>query len=112
MTEEGLKEILESDTVELYLLKHEEKVIGMFTLAFYVTPTGRKCMLEDVVVDGDYRGRSLGKLIMQKVMDIVSGKGGTTLMLTSKPARVAANRLYQSSGLSLKETNVYVKSFD
>ena len=34
-------------------------------------------------------------------------KGEGTLMLTSKPARVAANALYRSAGFQPKETNVY-----
>ena len=33
--------------------------------------------------------------------------GGGTIMLTSRPQRVAANQLYQSLGMQLKPTNVY-----
>lgn len=112
ITEEVLKEIIESDSSEIYFMKEGDNVIGMFTLGFYISPTGRKCWLEDVVIDKDFRGRSLGKLLMQKVMDIVTERGNITLMLTSKPSRIAANKLYQSSGLDKKETNVYVKSID
>lgn len=112
ITEAMLNEIISSDSSELYLMLDDTKVIGMFTLGFYVSPTGRKCWLEDVVIDSRYRGMSLGKTLMQKVMEIVSEKGNTTLMLTSKPSRIAANRLYQSSGMEKKETNVYIKCFD
>lgn len=112
MTEERLKGIVESDSSELYLMKHDEEVIGMFTLGMYVSPTGRKYWLEDVVIDSRFRGKSLGKALMKKVFGLLENKGNATLMLTSKPARVAANKLYQSSGLEKKETNVYIKSFD
>ena len=112
LNEIDLKEILKSDSTELYFMAYGDEIIGMFTLGFYITPTGRKCWLEDVVIDSAYRGKSLGKVLMQEVKDIVVGKGNITLMLTSKPSRVAANRLYQGSGFDIKETNVYVKFFD
>ena len=62
---------------------------------------------EDVVVDADCRGRKYGKLMIEKAIDFVRQTGNTTLMLTSRPSRVAANALYQSAGFERKETNVY-----
>ena len=38
--------------------------------------------------------------------------GKSTLMLTSRPSRVAANNLYRSCGLEPKETNMYRMPLD
>ena len=78
----------------------------MLTLAHYMAPTGRKLWVEDVVVDSSLRGKSIGRALVQHAIEKAKEIGGT-LMLTSKPARVAANALYRSSGFEQKETNVY-----
>lgn len=105
--ERELEEIIHSADSHLFILREEAKVIGMATIAIYRTPTGRKAWLEDVVVDEDFRGHQYGRLIVEKALRYVEDMGDTTLMLTSRPQRVAANRLYQECGFERKETNVY-----
>lgn len=101
-----LKEIVGSSNVHLFIATYNANVCGMLTLAHYVAPTGRKLWIEDVVVDSRLRGKSIGRSLVQCAVEKAKEIGGT-LMLTSKPARVAANALYRSSGFEQKETNVY-----
>ena len=101
-----LKEIVGSSNVHLFIAIYNGNVCGMLTLAHYVAPTGRKLWIEDVVVDSRLRGKSIGRSLVQCAVEKAKEIGGT-LMLTSKPARVAANALYRSSGFEQKETNVY-----
>ncbi len=112
ITENELSEIINSDSSSLYLMSLNNEIVGMFTLGNYISPTGRKFWLEDVVVDNQYRGLSLGRMLVDEAKRIVSASGKSTLMLTSKPARIAANRLYISSGFFRKETNVYKMDFN
>lgn len=112
ITENELSEIINSDSSSLYLMFLNNEIVGMFTLGNYISPTGRKFWLEDVVVDNQYRGLSLGRMLVDEAKKIVSASGKSTLMLTSKPARIAANRLYISSGFLRKETNVYKMDFN
>ena len=74
-------------------------------------PTGRKALIEDVVVDQNYRGKGYGKVMIEKVMELCRNKGNVTLMLTSRPSRIVANQLYQSLGFEKRETNVYKMKF-
>lgn len=104
--EESYKALTNSPSSRLYLLLCEGSVCGMLTLAHYLAPTGRKLWIEDVVVDSAMRGRSLGRKLVEHAIAEARTMGGT-LMLTSKPARVAANALYRSAGFQPKETNVY-----
>lgn len=82
-------------------------IVAMCTLATYLAPTGRKAWIEDVVVDSQMRGQKLGRLLIDRVVDEARRLAPCSLMLTSRPARVAANALYKSTGFEQRETNVY-----
>lgn len=108
---EGLQAIAISDSSHLFVLHCGTEMAGMLTVGCYPAPTGIKWWIEDVVVDERFRGQSLGKKLVQHAIDFVDKRGKGTLMLTSKPVRVAANRLYRSMGFQPKETNVYKMVF-
>lgn len=86
---------------------NDEDVVGMLILTPVKLATGRKWWIDDVVVDEPFRGHGLGKLLMETAVKVVQMNGGGQMMLTSRPSRLAANRLYQSFGFQLKDTNVY-----
>ena len=111
LSEVQLKEIILSASSEIFLMYRGHEIIGMFTIANYLTPTGRKYWLEDVVVDNRYRGQLLGKRMVEEAIRLVEERGKSTFMLTSKPVRVVANKLYSSLGFEKKETNVYKMDF-
>jgi ribosomal protein S18 acetylase RimI-like enzyme len=45
-------------------------------------------------------------------LDTLRSLGAAGVELTSRPARVAANKLYRSLGFARRETNVYEYRFD
>lgn len=110
-TEQAFRDLIASSSSHLFLVYVEGEVAGMLTLGTYVSPTGVKYWVEDVVVDEAFRGRSLGRKLIDHAIGYVAKRGNATLMLTSKPARVAANHLYQSAGFQSKQTNVYKMDF-
>lgn len=106
---ELLSRILDSECTLLYLLRHipTGEIVGMITLGTYSLLTGQKWWVEDVVIDNAHRGKGLGHTLLQHVRREVAKLGGGSLLLTSRPSRVAANHLYQSEGYQRRETNVY-----
>lgn len=102
-----LEAIVASPSTHLFILECEGSVSGMLTLGEYLAPTGRKMWIEDVVVDNAMRGRSLGRALVEHAIEYAGRLGCGTLMLTSRPSRIAANALYRSCGFASKETNVY-----
>ena len=110
-TEEAMRAMLDSSSSHLFILFDDGKVAGMLTLGTYMSPTGAKYWVEDVVVDQAFRGRAFGRKLIDYAIAYVSRQGKSTLMLTSKSARVAANHLYQSAGFQAKQTNVYKMDF-
>ena len=110
--EQELRAIVEDSASQLFIMRDDERIIGMLTLGHYTSPTGRKVWVEDVVVSAEYRGEGLGrKLINHAIEYCRENLSPCTLMLTSNPARVAANELYRTSGFEPKQTNVYKMTF-
>ena len=110
--EQELRTIIEDSTSQLFIMRDDERIMGMLTLGHYTSPTGRKVWVEDVVVSAEYRGEGLGrKLINHAIEYCRENLSPCTLMLTSNPARVAANELYRTSGFEPKQTNVYKMTF-
>ena len=107
LSEQTLRAVLDNSASRLYLLEEENRVVGMLTLGIYVSPTGSKGWIEDVVVDDACRGRGYGRMLVAHAIEEARKAGVAQLMLTSNPLRVAANKLYQAMGFEKKETNCY-----
>lgn len=82
-------------------------IAGMMTVIMYDLPSGKKCWIEDVVVDEAFRGKGIGKALIIHGLDYAAGKGAKSVDLTSRPSRIEANNLYSSLGFTRRETNLY-----
>lgn len=104
---EGVREVLASTNAILMTVQDEGKIIGMATL--YVMPTTEKRVghVDDVVVSSEYRGQGLGEKLMRALIDAARERGVSSLHLTSRPARVAAQKLYEKVGFKKRETDVF-----
>ena len=107
ITQEQLQALAEDRASHLFLARYNDGIVAMLTLGEYLAPTGRKMWIEDVVVDTAVRGHSFGRAMVEYAIEYAKGLGCGTLMLTSRPSRIAANALYRSCEFEQKETNVY-----
>ena|SRR5690606_9163664 len=107
-----LKELIGSPNSRLFCaVDTGGHYVGMITVGTYLSPTGRKAWIEDVVVTEASRGQGIGEALTKYAIDFARKQGIQALMLTSNPTRVAANRLYQKLGFEQRETNVYRMTF-
>jgi ribosomal protein S18 acetylase RimI-like enzyme len=83
------------------------RIVGTLTLVVFRVPTGPRAVIEDVVVDEAGRGRGVGERLTREAIRRAREQGATSIELTSRPSREAANRLYQRIGFTRRETNVY-----
>ena len=83
------------------------RIIGMGLLFLITKPRGRYAYIEDMVIDIAYRGRGLGKKLARKLIAAARSRGVRCIELSTRPSRVAANKIYQDIGFKRKETNVY-----
>lgn len=103
-----LVDIVRSPATDLFLVTDDDgSVLGTATLVTFLIPTGRRAWIEDVVVDDAARGLGVGGALTQAMVDRAEELGCTTVDLTSRPTREAANRLYQREGFVVRDTNVY-----
>ena len=107
LTEDMCRQLFDSENSHLFFLVKDEQIAGMLTVGIYHSPTGGKAWIEDVVVDESFRGQGLSKLLVAHAIEFTKSMGIPSLMLTSNPKRIAANKLYQAMGFERKETNVY-----
>ena len=104
---EVLEHIVNSDSTLLFLAEDNNEIIGTMTLVLNKIPTGDKVWIEDVVVDQAARGKGVGKALIEAAITYATENNIEKINLTSKPEKVAGNRLYQKMGFVQRETNVY-----
>ncbi len=107
LTQMDLMMVIKDSNSHLYVMTDDGKIIGCATLCVFYSPSGAKATIEDVVVASAYRGRHLGRQLVEHLLEEAKVFAPIEIQLTSKPVRVVANGLYQSLGFERKETNCY-----
>jgi GNAT superfamily N-acetyltransferase len=85
----------------IYVATFENEVVGTFALlimdnlAHKGTPSG---VVEDVVVDENFRSRGIGKKMMEFAIEKCRNQGCYKLMLSSNIKRDMAHRFYENLG--------------
>jgi len=106
-TPEELGEMVAAPGTTVLVARDGETIVGALTLVVFRIPTGVRAWIEDVVVDGEVRGRGVGEALNRAAVAAAAAAGARTVDLTSRPSREAANRLYQRLGFVARDTNVY-----
>jgi ribosomal protein S18 acetylase RimI-like enzyme len=106
-TSPELVSILQSPSARVLLAREGDRIVGTLTLALFPIPTGVRAWIEDVVVDESARGQGAGEALTREAIRLAADAGARTVDLTSRPTRIAANRLYEKLGFRRRETNVY-----
>jgi ribosomal protein S18 acetylase RimI-like enzyme len=112
---DDLKRLVDSGTSMLLIARLPDEhsaIAGMLTIAFYRVPTGGRSIVEDMVVDMEHRGMGLAKALLLSAIDLARETGANGVVLTSRPERVEANRLYTRMGFMKRETNAYIYPLD
>ncbi|MDY7104413.1 MAG: GNAT family N-acetyltransferase [Actinomycetota bacterium] len=104
---DALGVLVASEASTLLVAVEDGEILGSLTLVMFPIPTGVRAWIEDVVVDGAARGKGVGEALNREALRRAKDGGATTVDLTSRPSREAANRLYQRIGFERRETNIY-----
>ena len=65
--------------------------------------------IDYVCVDSLYRGRGIGKLMMEYASSFAKDNGVSRLELTSSKKREAAHKLYLSLGFEMRDSSIFRK---
>ena len=104
---ELLDAALEDDNVHVYVIRDGGHIVATATLCVKHTLEFAIADIESVVVCSRCRGKGYGRELMSAMIEAAKGLKVHHIQLTSNPARVAANRLYQELGFVRYETNCY-----
>ena len=105
--EELLKNALNDANAHVYVIRDEGHIVATGTLCIKHTLEFTIADIESVVVSSKCRGRGYGKELMTAMIEATKKMNVHHIQLTSNPARVAANRLYQELEFERYETNCY-----
>jgi ribosomal protein S18 acetylase RimI-like enzyme len=103
-----LQNIVQNNWTSMIVAKDEKRIIGMATIHIINNMGKRIAHVDDVVISDAYRRQGLGTKIICELIDVAKSRGVSQLRLTSRSARIAANKLYQQTGFKIGNTNVYV----
>lgn len=109
-TYDQIEEIVKSQATHFFIARDQSDrsmIIASLTLVVFRIPTGVRAWIEDVVVNETHRGKGIGTELCTEAIRCASNEGARTIDLTSRASRQAANRLYQSVGFKVRDTNVY-----
>ena len=102
-----LEEIIDNSDNTLLAAFFEGRIVGCLMLVMFRIPTGLRARIEDVVVDETVRGNRIAERLSIEALKLARISGARNVDLTSRPTRVAANRLYMRMGFELRDSNVY-----
>ena len=106
-SESQLKSALADANVHVFVIRDGGHIVATGTLCIKHMLEFTMADIESVVVSPGCRGRGYGKELMTAMMAAARELKVHHIQLTSNPARVAANRLYQELGFVRYETNCY-----
>jgi GNAT superfamily N-acetyltransferase len=98
----GLEKLLAAADAYVVVAEQEGVVVGMATLQILISTAegGRSGLIEDVVVGESYRGRGIGKRLMEHLVQWAARQGLTRLQLLADRQNQPALMFYQSQGWS------------
>ena len=80
----------------------EEKIIGFMSLEMNekLHHNGRVCIIEEFVIDPEYRSKGVGKWFLNEATTYAKEKGCQCIELTSNFRRIDAHRFYEANGIT------------
>lgn len=105
--EELLNNALNDANVHVYVIRDGGHIVATGTICIKHTLEFTIADIESVVVSSKCRGRGYGKELMTAMIEAAKKMNVHHIQLTSNPARVVANQLYQELGFERYETNCY-----
>ena len=108
----ALSAVVSAEASTVLVARVGDQIVGTLTLVTFPIPTGVRAWIEDVVVDEsargkEYGGKRVGQALTEEAIRIAAQAGARTVDLTTRPARVAAGKLYERLGFVQRDSRVY-----
>jgi len=89
-----------------FVLKEDEKLIGFASIHVINKINRVSCLIEDVVIDSNYRGKGLGKLLINHLIKFSKTLDSDKIILNSKESNT---KFYEKLGFKKNETQMIIR---
>lgn len=104
----NLTEILDDkNQINLAYCIAQGKIIGIALLCNYSVISGKKGWIEDVVVDAAFRGKGIGRKLINKLLHRGKELNLSEILLFTEMHRKPAIKLYTDLGFKVKDSTLY-----
>lgn len=99
------------DNQKILLLKDNNIVIGLSMITLKNDPFKNKktYYLDYICIKEEYRHKSLGRKMFEKIIEIAKENNIDYLELTSRKERKEARKMYLDYGMNIRDTDVFIK---
>ncbi len=105
---EWFQDIIASPWHDVLLAIDEGKILGMASVSIIMgAGIRRNVYLEDFVVSADARGKGVGRLLWQAMLDWGREKGAQKMEFTCGAGRESAQQFYLANGAEIYDTNFF-----
>ena len=109
------KKILSQDNFRFIAVRRKEKgrnkIVAFGTVHWVYLASGLGAETGDLVVDEKSRALGLGRLLLDKMIDLAEKSGARHVSLRTNPKRKDALKMYDAMGLKKWKTNFYRINF-
>lgn len=98
---EEFQRIIEKKDIKIYVAIQGGRIIGTASLAFYEKLCGRVCVIEDVVVDSEFRDKGIGRSLTKMLIKEARSLGAPFVDVYTR--RPEAREFYLKSGFQDKD---------
>ena len=89
-----------------FVLKEDEKLLGFASIHVINKVNRISCLIEDVVIDSNYRGEGLGKLLINHLIKFSKTLDSDKIILNSKESNT---KFYEKLGFKKNETQMIIR---
>ena len=89
-----------------FVIKEDEKLLGFASIHVINKINRVSCLIEDVVIDSNYRGKGLGKLLINYLIKFSKTLDSDKLILNSKESNT---KFYEKLGFKKNETQMIIR---
>ena len=106
--EEWFKEVIESPWHDILVAVDDGQIVGMANVSVLMgAGIGKNVYLEDFVTDASVRGKGVGSMLWDAILEWGEEKGCRNLEFTCGNGRENAQEFYKRHGAEVYETNFF-----
>ena len=92
------RRLRESVTIDVLVARSAGQVVGFVALSFVPALSGLRVLIEDMVVDPDFRRQGIGAALIEAAVQRADRRGATHLLVDTSRTDPASREFYQACG--------------